>query len=733
MKLAEDQQRVFDEVESTRDPVFITGAAGTGKSALLRHFATKGKDADYTAVVAPTGAAAINVNGTTIHNFALQSQAFGKNFSVYVPLENHRELKLKNLDVLAATKVLIIDEISMVRADFIDALDRAFRLAKKNPLEFFGGARLIMFGDLYQLPPFVEDYVLRRRERKFLRGYKDSEKSYFFMAHAFALNPVRTYSLTLQKRQASDTAEDEDFITALNQIRTGDPNTWSLNFLNSTASREDFTDAPRLFALRRNARAYNGQKLNLLEGDSKVYVAELSPDTGVWQDDEDRDPAPRFLELKVGALVMVTRNLDLNLGLVNGAFATVVNLGGDSVRIRLHRDQSMHTIEMFPFELLGYTVDNEDDGDDATAADRRKPRKLRMQTIGVFKQIPLMLAWGVTIHKAQGATLGSAVIDFSERFKDAGQAYVALSRVKKISGLKLQGTLARHHILRHTYDLLAFAKPTSQVDSGGAAHEIATVDSFSKLLEEACPGRGSSWISDVLDDYLDVLPSAQDGSGYDQKRRMQYHRDYLALAPSKFFAALAEIEPFTALSLARNIDRSVQNKPPISEALRGTLSGDYAMQYDAHESIVEFFKWRNPEDWDKRLRERVSRGEDVPLSDWLALERTNLQSISWRFEGGSQLITVEKSKRYWFEHTGLPVGQFDYESDEIVSNSDEGIRDLILHRVNQWNTRRVLEVQLVGEIDEDEARLILRYMFARPAEVIDATLNGRSFNPVEKN
>lgn len=722
MQLAEDQKHIFELVEQTDVPLFITGAAGTGKSALLRHLSAHGKDAEFTAVVAPTGAAAINVNGTTIHNFALQSNAFGQTLEVYVPLPENRELKKKNFDVLSNTRLLIIDEVSMVRADLIDALDRAFRLAKNQPQKLFGGTRLVMFGDLFQLPPFVQDYELKRRERKFLRSYEDPEQSYFFMAHAFALNPIKTLELTIQKRQVSDTELDADFIDALNEVRSGEPAPWAMKFLNEFESLLDFAESPRLFAKRKKARAYNESKLALLSGESKRYVAEVTPDFGVWQLDDEKSPAPRIVDLKLGALVMVTRNIDLSLGLVNGALATVEALGEDSVSVRLHRDQTLHVLEKFGFELLGYTLDVEDDGDDASETDRSKPRRLRRELIGVFKQIPLMLAWGVTIHKAQGATLDSAVVDFTEDFRSAGQSYVAISRVKKIHGLQIQGEFRQRHLVRHSEQLLAFADVEGA--SANTSFTDLSVDFESKFLAQS-PWRREGWLSQTVDKYLDVIPALPDKSGYDHKRRMQYLRDFLDVEPSDYLNSLADFNPALSFAIAQNLDRSVKNFPPLADELVGTISGDLRLRFNATEWEVMAAKRVNPASWQQVLRDRMDSREDLPLEDWLVLERANLESVSWLYAGSPKKVSVRESKGYWFEHWGEPTALIEYGSGLIISQSDEGFRDLVLSRVNAWNARGVSEIDFAGEMTPPEIQTILRYMFEAIDEVEVIRLNGK--------
>ena len=270
VKLFDDQQKAFELIESETRPIFVTGAAGTGKSQLLRHLRDFGKDSDGTEVVAFTGAAAVNVDGRTIHSLVLNSKAWTQGIQVYVPLRDDREIKKSSLQELSALKVLIIDEISMVRADMIDALDRAFRIAKGNQKPF-GGVRLVMFGDLRQLPPFVVEYQLINRERRFLYGYENPSTPYFFMAHVFSMTPIIQIELTIQKRVVGDGAQP--FIDALNGLRAFPPDPDSVDFINRHSKDDPDENATFLFSERKPAAKHNLVKLHSLPGVSKIYKA----------------------------------------------------------------------------------------------------------------------------------------------------------------------------------------------------------------------------------------------------------------------------------------------------------------------------------------------------------------------------------------------------------------------------------------------------------------------------
>lgn len=406
-------QRAFDLLENSTDHLFITGRAGTGKSTLLTYF--KKQTNKNIVVLAPTGVAAVNVGGATIHSF------FG--FKPDITLEKAWSLgsKTKKVELYQNLSTIIIDEISMVRADLLDAIDAFLRRVCLTSRPF-GGKRMIFFGDLYQLPP-----VVTREEAGIYRSRYTS--AFFFSADVMSRIGLTFVELSHIYRQS-----DEEFISLLNAVREGDLTTAHLDLLNTRVS-PDYAPPPEeyivnLTGTNRTAEAYNSYQLSSLPGKTHIFSA-LS--TGKF--DQRTEPAPRSLELKIGAQVMLTNN-DREKRYVNGTVGRVEEIGEENslpvISVRLPNNKLIdigpNTWEMFSFDYNDRT------------------RKVSSETVGTYTQLPLMLAWAVTIHKAQGKTFNRVIIDLPQSFAH-GQTYVALSRATTLSGIYLRRPLTHHHII----------------------------------------------------------------------------------------------------------------------------------------------------------------------------------------------------------------------------------------------------------------------------------------------
>lgn len=400
--------------------IFVTGKAGTGKSTLLEYFrATTDRGI---VVLAPTGVAAVNVGGQTIHSF------FG--FKPDVTIEKaqraaKRVVKTGRAKIYRKIETLVIDEISMVRADLFDCVDAFMRIARDNKKNPFGGARLAMIGDLYQLPP-----VVTFSERGIFEGHYASP--FFFDAHAYEGMSVEIVELEKIYRQ-----RDDRFVKILNAIR------------NNTASYEDIAVLNERFdpnaevgeghqihltSLNREAERINVEKLAATRGRARRFDADISGEFN-----KKSYPAAATLNLKVGAQVMLLNN-DSSGRWINGTIAEVVGMGEELVTVKLSdgslEDVEPHTWDMFRFEL---------DGDG---------RSIVSRSAGKFTQLPLMLAWAVTIHKSQGKTFDSALIDVGRAFAP-GQVYVALSRLRTLDGIVLKSKLKKGHV-RVDYRVMNF-------------------------------------------------------------------------------------------------------------------------------------------------------------------------------------------------------------------------------------------------------------------------------------
>ncbi len=380
--------------------LFLTGRAGTGKTTMLRQFMAEAGDSAI--VLAPTGVAAMNAGGQTLHSF----------FKFPPRLIEPQDVKrLRTARLMKTIDTLIIDEISMVRADMLDAIDRSLKLnrASKRP---FGGVRMILAGDLHQLPP-----VVRGEEVEILQTRYGG--SYFFNAPAFKEAEFALLALKHVFRQA-----DPRFLALLGSLRKGRVTPADASILDSIVSSRSATDASETHVVLtpNNANAYriNRARLDDLPGKEHVFEATIQ---GTF--DEKTYPTEADLELKEGARVMLIKN-DPEGRWVNGSLCTVSGFSGRNVVVDL--DGHSYEIEPAAWEKYKYALDNE-------------TKKVSREVVGTFKQMPLRLAYAVTIHKAQGLTLEKVFIDFDRGMFAHGQAYVAFSRARSLDGLEISRPL----------------------------------------------------------------------------------------------------------------------------------------------------------------------------------------------------------------------------------------------------------------------------------------------------
>ncbi|MFA4874602.1 MAG: AAA family ATPase [bacterium] len=391
--------------------LFVTGKAGTGKSTLLSYF--RANTSRQVVVVAPTGVAAINIRGQTIHSF------FG--FKPDITVEKARRAAKKAVDdgragVYQRMETLVIDEISMVRADLFDCADAFLRVVRDKRSQPFGGVAVVMIGDLYQLPP-----VVTSREREiFSLHYKSP---YFFDSKAYEKMGAVLLELEKVYRQ-----HDDAFIELLNAVRNNTIDDAGIMRLNARVSRAGTAcddGSIYLTALNREADEINEQRLSRLKGRTREYEASVS---GSF--DEKSSPADRAIRLKVGAQVMLLNNDSLGRW-VNGTIGTIVGMGEESISVQL-QDGGIEEVEPYTWRMFHFDLDE-------------KSKKIVSEAAGNFTQLPVMLAWAVTIHKSQGKTFDSAVIDAGRAFA-AGQVYVALSRLRTMEGMTLARPLRKSHV-----------------------------------------------------------------------------------------------------------------------------------------------------------------------------------------------------------------------------------------------------------------------------------------------
>lgn len=405
--LGKEQKEIYDLIEKTNKNVYITGKAGTGKSVLLQYFTANTNK--VVAVTAPTGVAALNVGGQTLHSF------FKMDFDVQKPDET--EVDYKTREILRHIDTIVIDEISMVSVDIMEVINRKFQIAKRNDLPF-GGVQLIAFGDLYQLPPVICDGELHRYLNHTYGGI------YFFNAPVFKQANLQIYELEHIYRQ-----KDKEFKDILNDIRHGNITDVVLNELNKRAEIEIPEDGYiTLAGTNAGVNATNTKKLSQLADNEREYIAEISGDIK-----QSAFPTEKFLKLKVGAQIMMLKNdTEKPMRWANGTLGVVTSLTPTVIRVNI--DGVEHSVNKAAWSKVRYYYDSEE-------------RKLEKEITSTFTQFPMRLAWAITIHKSQGQTYQSVNVDLSTGAFAHGQTYVALSRCKNLEGLYLKSPIKREDII----------------------------------------------------------------------------------------------------------------------------------------------------------------------------------------------------------------------------------------------------------------------------------------------
>jgi ATP-dependent DNA helicase PIF1 len=406
--LSVEQKAIVDLLRMNTGHVFVTGKAGAGKSVVLRHF-VKTACGKNIITVAPTGIAATLIGGQTIH--ATFRLPIGLVSPHAIHLTKQTRLLLRKVDIIVA------DEISMVRADVIDGIDKAMQVAKGNALPF-GGARFIAFGDLYQLPPVVSDEHIKRYLHKVYEG------PHFFNAHVWGTTKLEVVTLNGSFRQA-----DDQFLTTLNAIRDGSFSDSDVAYINNCSVKPEELPKSNTVILTTTvaaSRKINEQNLARLSGKLYVYQAVSSGEVI-----ENSLPVDRELRLKKGAQVIFVRN-DPDKRWINGDTGVVQRISKTKIWVLCKG----HTYELKPetWEQTKYFYDEERETIDQTV-------------VGSFTQFPIRLAWAVTIHKSQGQTYERVIVDLRDEAFAPGQIYVALSRCKHIQGLCILGELEREDII----------------------------------------------------------------------------------------------------------------------------------------------------------------------------------------------------------------------------------------------------------------------------------------------
>lgn len=525
----QELQNALQLVQFTHRSLFLTGKAGTGKSTFLHYIAQTTKK-KYV-ILAPTGIAAINVGGVTLHSF------FKLPFHPLLPndrrystqlLRNTLKYNSEKIKLIRELELIIIDEISMVRADIIDFIDKILRVYSHNMRIPFGGKQLLLVGDVYQLEP-----VLKEEDWQLLQPYYPSK--FFFDAHVF-----RSFQLVCIELQKVYRQRDDKFISILDHIRTSTITNTDLSLLNQQVGQHQPMDAHQLsitLSTRRDTVDYiNSLHLSKLPGDATILHGSID---GEYP--ENNLPTPIELEIKTGAQILFIKN-DREKRWVNGTLGTIIGIGDEEdgkIYVRTEQGEDVD-VEQEVWNNVRYTYN-------------QKEQKVEEDILGSFQQFPLRLAWAITIHKSQGLTFNQVKIDLSGGVFAGGQTYVALSRCRSLKGIALQEPVKKEDIYVNK-EVVRFSKTYNDPSALNTAIQQSKAD---KQYHDATKAFDRGDMQAALDYFYKAIHSRYDIEKPEVKRLIR--------------------RKLNIINLLREQNKQLQKEKQDAEAFLKELSTEYVI------------------------------------------------------------------------------------------------------------------------------------------------------------